>query len=301
VPPYNQSALDPHGADAAVIADIARLLFVGGAIVFVLVMALAAWAVWGRRRAWLAGRRAVVAGGIVLPGVVLFALLVYTLLAAARMQAAHGAPALRIEVVGEPWWWRVRYLDAQGRLDFVTANEIHIPVGRTVELRLRSDNVLHSFWVPALAGKLDMIPGKDNRLALRAERAGVYRGQCAEYCGAAHARMAFLVVADGAEAFEQWRAAQRAPARTTNALFEARCAACHTVRGTAAAGALGPDLTHVGSRLSLGAATLPNDARGAVAWIAGSQHVKPGNLMPSFDDLRADELDALASYLAGLR
>jgi len=298
-----QSALEPQGPDARVIAEIWWVLLAGAVLIFGLVMALAAWAVFGRaRRGWLAGRGAVLVGGIALPLLVLFSLLIYTLLAAARMSAAHGEPALRIVVVGEQWWWRVRYLDAGGAWDFATANEIRIPVGASVQLMLRSADVLHSLWVPALAGKLDLIPGKDNRLMLRADRAGVYRGQCAEYCGGPHAQMAFAVVAETPERFERWRDAQRAPAAApANELFLARCAACHTVRGTPATGLLGPDLTHVGSRLSIGAGTLPNDAGTFAAWIGSNQHLKPGNLMPQFERFSGAQLTALARYLESLR
>jgi cytochrome c oxidase subunit 2 len=295
-----QSALAPHGPGAAITAEIARVLFVGGGLVFLLVVILAAWAVFGRRREWLAGRAALVGGGIVFPTVVLFTLLVYTLLAAARIDAAHGEPAVRIEVVGEQWWWRVHYLHAGGERDFATANEIRIPVGRTVELALRSADVLHSFWVPALAGKLDLIPGRTNRLRLRADRPGVFRGQCAEYCGGPHAQMALHVVAEAPEAFERWRERQRAPAAAANERFLARCAACHTVRGTAAAGTLGPDLTHAGSRLAIGAGILPNNAGAIAGWIAANQRIKPGNLMPEFRDLDGADLAALAGYVASL-
>ncbi|MEO5771765.1 MAG: c-type cytochrome, partial [Burkholderiaceae bacterium] len=285
MPPFLQSVLQPHGVEASAVLPLAWVLFVGGGAVFAVVMLLAAWAVWGGRRGWLAERRTVVFGGIAFPAVVLLALLVYSLLASSRMHSAlHGAPpALRIEVVGEQWWWRIHYLGGDGKLDFAAANEIHIPVGETVELALRSADVLHSLWVPALAGKLDMVPGKINRLRLRADRAGVFRGQCAEYCGGPHAQMAFFVVAVERPRFDAWAAAQRAPAAASNPQFEARCAACHAVRGTPAAGVLGPDLTHVGSRLSLGAGILPNNVGTAAAWIATSQHLKPGNLMPAFD------------------
>jgi cytochrome c oxidase subunit 2 len=301
MPESVQSVLDPHGPHAAVTAEIAWVLAVGAALVFTLVMALAAWAALGRRRGWLAGRGAMVGGGVVFPAVVLFALLVYTLLAAARIDAAQRTPAVAIEVVGEQWWWRVHYLDGAGEIDFATANEIRVPVGRTVELRLRSADVLHSFWVPALAGKLDLVPGRTNVLRLSAGRPGVFRGQCAEYCGGPHALMAFHVVAEEEEAFERWRARQRLPAAASNELFDARCAACHTVRGTAARGTLGPDLTHVGSRPTIAAGILPNN-RGAIAgWIAEGQRIKPGNLMPEFREFRGDELTRLAAYVEGLQ
>jgi cytochrome c oxidase subunit 2 len=292
-----QSALHPAGPDAAVIAEITGVLFAGGAAIFVLVMALVAWAVL-KPPAWLARRGAIVAGGIAFPAVVLLALLVYTLVRANALSA--GEPALRVEVTGHQWWWHVSYLAPDGAVDFVTANELRIPLGQPVEIRLRSADVLHSFWVPSLAGKLDLIPGKDNRLIISASRAGTFRGQCAEYCGGPHAQMAFYVVAQDEQSFDRWRQGQRLPAASANDLFNARCAACHTVRGTAASGTLGPDLTHVGGRVSIGAGILPNN-RGALAgWIASSQHLKPGNLMPSFRELSGEELAALAAYLESL-
>ena len=312
LPPPLQSTLDPHGPDAREIAEITWVLIGGAGVILALVVVLSAWAVFGRgqrRGAWLGSHAAVVGGGIVLPVVVLSALLVYTFIAAARMPAAHAEPALRIEVIGELWWWRVRYMDGDasgghtnGGIDFETANELRLPVGRSVELHLRSDNVLHSFWVPALAGKLDLIPGRVNRLTVRADQAGHFRGQCAEYCGTQHAQMALWVVATPPADFDRWRAAQRAPAAAAPpAAFMQHCASCHAVRGSAAAGVLGPDLTHVGSRLTLAAGALPNHVGAHAAWIADPQQVKPGSLMPAFArELDGRQLTALAGYLRAL-
>jgi cytochrome c oxidase subunit 2 len=297
-----QSALNPQGPDAAVIAEISWVLFAGGAVIFFAVMALAAWAVFGKRAstARLSPRVLIVGGGIVFPVVTLFALLVYSLVRAASLHPVDPA-ALRIEVVGEQWWWRVHYLDAEGRRDFATANEIRVPAGRPVELLLKSADVIHSFWVPVLAGKLDMIPGRTNRLRLRAERPGEFRGQCAEYCGGPHAFMALYFIAETPERFEQWAEAQRRAATASNPLFTTHCASCHTVRGTKAAGLLGPDLTHVGSRRSIGAGLLPNNAGALAGWIASSQHLKPGNLMPAFQSFSGEELRSLADYLENLK
>ena len=296
-----QSALDPHGADAALIVEIAWVLFVGAAVIFTAVMALAAYAIFAKREsaARLSERLLIVGGGIVFTTGVLIALLVYSVVRANAL-LPHAPEALRIEVTGEQWWWRVRYLDASGATDFVTANEIRIPIERSVGLELKSADVIHSFWVPSLAGKLDMIPGRTNRRTLRADRAGDYRGQCAEYCGGPHGLMALLVVAETPEAYERWAAQQRAPAAATHPLFTAHCSACHTVRGTSAAGVLGPDLTHVGSRRTIGAALLPNNRGTLAAWIASSQHLKPGNHMPSFGQFAGDDLRSLAAYLEGL-
>ncbi len=289
-----QSVLNPQGPDAAIIAEISWVLFAGGALIFIAVMALAAYAVFGSRKGFLQSERMVVAGGIVFPFVTLFALLVYSLARAAAMHP-EDPQALRIEVVGEQWWWRVRYAG------FETANEIRVPVGRPVVLELKSADVIHSFWVPVLAGKLDMIPGRTNVLRVRAERAGEFRGQCAEYCGGPHAFMALYVVAVDEKSFQKWAESQQQASDRAHPLFVSRCGACHTVRGTAAAGTRGPDLTHIGSRLSIGAGLLPNNTGALAAWIASSQHLKPGNLMPSFEDFSGQELRELAAYLEGLK
>ncbi|MGZ8245333.1 cytochrome c oxidase subunit II [Methylomagnum sp.] len=211
-----QSSLDPQTPTATAIADIAWLMFGGAAVIFALVMALAAWSVVrpGRASGWLANQRAIVVGGIAFPVVLLTALLVHTLRVAGEIVSPAAAPALRIEVMGEQFWWRVNYLNEAGHIDVPTANEIHLPVGREAELRLRTADVIHSFWVPNLAGKIDMIPGRVTTLRLYPERQGVWRGQCAEYCGAQHANMALLVVAEPPEAFEAWLAHQRRSAAT---------------------------------------------------------------------------------------
>jgi cytochrome c oxidase subunit 2 len=307
-----QSALAPAGPDADRIARLSWLLFGGGAVILVGVMALTALAMFGgagwRRR--LGSDTIVIAGGIVFPVAVLTGLLVYglVLLQAGTPAAATGDP-LRIAVVGERYWWRVIYRDADGNR-FESANELRIPTGRTIEVELTSADVIHSFWVPRLAGKLDMIPGRRNVLRFTAEAPGVSRGQCAEYCGGAHALMAFLVVALAEDEFEAWRAREAAPAAPPASAREQQgllvfqsygCGACHTIRGTAAAGTIGPDLTHVGSRRSLAAATLPNDEAALARFITDSQHIKPENLMPPFRILGDGELAALSRYLASLK
>jgi cytochrome c oxidase subunit II len=302
-----QSVLNPQAPDAAIIAEMAWVLIAGGAVVFAIVMALAAYAVFARRQhaRRLSERALIVGGGIVFPTVTLAALLLYSLLRASSLAVA-GDGALRIEVIGEQWWWRVHYLDARGHVDFATANEIRIPAGRPVDLQLRSADVLHSFWVPALAGKLDMIPGRTNRMRIAAPAPGRFRGQCAEYCGGPHALMAFFVVAAPEEEFAAWAARQREPAAAARSapgasLFEADCGACHAVRGTPAAGTRGPDLTHVAGRLTLGAGRVPLNADTLAEWIVANQRLKPGNLMPQFEHYSREELQALAAYLEALR
>jgi cytochrome c oxidase subunit 2 len=290
-----QSMLTPHGPAASAIAELSTVLFAGGGVILALVLAATAYAVWARP-AWLSRDRFVVAAGIAFPVVVLSALLAYIYALGGRLEAA-GDAALRIEVTAEQWWWRVRYGDGG---QFETANEIRIPAGRPVELALRSADVIHSFWVPALAGKVDMIPGRTNRLRLAAAREGVFRGQCAEFCGGPHALMALHVVSVSEAEFAVWRDQQRRAAATAHALFGARCAACHAVRGTDAAGTRGPDLTHFASRLYIAAGTLPNTPGNVTAWLADSQHAKPGNLMPAMG-LTPAELQSLSAYLATLK
>ncbi|SCZ30683.1 cytochrome c oxidase subunit 2 [Burkholderia vietnamiensis] len=239
--------------------------------------------------------------------VLLFGALVYMLRVLAVVAAPPRPPALTIGVTAHDWWWAVRYpADADGAA-FVTANEIHIPVGEPVLVELTSADVIHAFWVPQLAGKTQTIPGQTNRQWLQADRPGVYRGQCSQYCGAQHAHMAFEVVAEPPAAFRAWLAAQRQPAPADAAapelrgrrLFTERCAGCHAVRGTGATGDAGPDLTHVGSRRLLAAGTLENTPANLRDWIAHAQQRKPQTLMPSFA-LAPRDADDLAAYLATL-
>jgi cytochrome c oxidase subunit 2 len=305
-----QSALDPHSVGAHAVAALTWTLTIGATSILLLVMGLTAYALLAphRRRRWLAGAPAIVIGGIAFPVVTLSALLVYELLVADDLLAA-GADPVRIEVTGEQWWWRVRYLDRAGIAQFETANEIHVPVDQPVELILVSRDVIHSFWVPKLGGKVDMIPGRANRMRLTADRPGTFRGQCAEYCGGPHAMMAFYVVAKPAADFEAWVRRQREPARAPSdpwqqsgqALFmSSGCLACHTIRGTGAMSSNGPDLTHVGSRLSIAAGNFPTHQGTLAGWIADSQGLKPGNHMPSFPVFLGAELRALAGYLESL-
>lgn len=307
-----QSALAPQGLQAERAAQLLWVMTAGGAAVLFCVALATALAMFGpeRWRRWLGRDSLVVAGGIVFPVVTLTALLGYGLmLTNAGDSRRAGAEPVRIAVVGERWWWRVVYRDRDGRR-LESANELRIPVDRPIEIELTSADVIHSFWAPKLAGKLDMIPGRKNVLTLTAKETGVSRGQCAEYCGGAHALMAFHVVAMTPPQFEDWLIREAGPAtppsepRTQQgmALFAASgCGGCHTVRGTPAAGTIGPDLTHVGGRLSLAAATLPNDEAAFARWIKDNQHIKPGNLMPPYGIFSETELAAISSYLAGLR
>lgn len=307
-----QSSLAPQGVEAERVASLFWAMTIGGALILLAVVLATALAMFGpnRLRRPLGGEKIIVAAGILLPTALLAALLIYgfTLLATGGSRFADADP-LKIAVVGERWWWRVKYVDDHGRT-IESANELHIPVARRIEIELTSADVIHSFWAPRLAGKLDMIPGRKNILTLTANETGVSRGQCAEYCGGAHALMSFYVVVMAEPEFAQWLSGEASPASTPTTaqthdglrLFAASgCGACHSIRGTSAAGVLGPDLTHVGGRMSLAAATLPNDEAAFARWIRDNQHIKPGNLMPPYRIFSEVELAALSSYLASLR
>jgi cytochrome c oxidase subunit 2 len=302
-----QSALAPRGEEASEIGRLFWTMTVFLAVVLLGVLAATVLAIAGgpRARARLAAHRFIVGAGVVFPTVSLLLLLAYGLAAMGSRTWPVDPAALRITVVGEQWWWRVIYHLPDGT-DIESANELVIPVGERVGLSLKTADVIHSFWVPNLAGKVDMIPGRTNRLGLQATEAGVSRGQCAEYCGGAHALMSFHVDARERSDFEEWLRTESRPAVLTDGagarLFVASgCGACHRVRGLASAdGRIGPDLTHVASRRSLAAATLTNDATAFAAWIRDNQHIKPGNRMPPYRVLTDDELHMLARFLDAL-
>jgi cytochrome c oxidase subunit II len=306
-----QSALSPSGDEAERVSTLFWVMTIGGTVIMVGVVALAAVAVFAsdRVRGWLAREPLVIGGGLVFPAVTLTALLAYGLtLLASRESVADTADEAFATITGEQWWWRIVYMLADGsRVE--TANELRVPVGTPVALALETADVLHSFWVPNLAGKLDMVPGRTNVLTINATKPGVSRGQCAEYCGGAHAFMAFHVVAMPPAEFDAWLAAEAGPAvqpgspelqRGAELFIETGCGACHTIRGTAAAGAIGPDLTHVGGRRWIAAATLPSTAEAIANWIRNNQHIKPENKMPPFDILSDADLALLARYLESL-
>ena len=305
-----QSMLAPAGLEARQVFHLSLVLFIGAGVILAWVLGTLALALAGPpsvRRA-IASREAVLWAGVAVPLVVLTALLV-TGLVMMRERAGAAAHSPRIEVVGEQWWWRVTYVRPDGRR-VAGANEIRIPTGQTVTFVLDAADVIHAFWIPALGGKRDMIPGRTNILRLRAERDGIYRGQCAEYCGGAHAFMALEVIALPPAQFEHWldAAAAPAPAPTTAlarrgaAQFHAAgCGACHAVAGTPAAGTIGPDLTRVGERRTLGAALGANTPENLARFIADMPAYKPGTVMPAFGMLTREELDALAAYLTVLK
>lgn len=309
-PWLSQSALSPAGRGAEEIAELFWWMTGAAAVIWLVVAALAVWAVLGGpAKARPAAQRAMIIwGGAVVPTVVLGGLLAYGLSLLPGLLAAAPPGTLKVSVVGEQWWWRVRYHPAQG-VPFETANEIRLPVGEPVELELRSADVIHSFWIPSLGGKMDMFPGRPTRLVLEPTKTGRFRGVCAEYCGASHALMAFDVLVLEKPEFELWLEKQRRlPPEASGIAAEGRdlflangCASCHAIRGTAADGVIGPDLTYVGGRLSLAAGTLPAGAESLRRWIARTHEVKPGALMPHFAMLPREELDALAAYLESLK
>ncbi len=226
--------------------------------------------------------------------------------ALARMSLAD---AVNIEVTGHQWWWEVRYRGAQASDTFTTANELHVPVGRPVVIQLDADDVIHSLWVPSLAGKKDLIPGRTALIQFRADQPGRYRGQCAEFCGYQHAFMAFEVIADPPAAFDAWQAAQRQPAkepgdattrRGRDVFLGSACVMCHAIEGTTAGARKAPDLTHVGSRTTIAAGTLPNRPAELARWIANPQDFKPGANMPA-TPLSSSDMDALVAYLGSLK
>jgi len=308
-------ALDPEGPAAESAADLWWLMLALGVALFVVfAVVLAVGLVRARPgdapeagpqppdrfEPWLVG------GGVAMP------LVIIAIVFGATVQAMRGTPitappdALVVEVVGRQWWWEVRY-PAEG---VTTANELHIPVGRPIALQLTSGDVIHSFWVPSLGGKLDLLPDRTNTLVLQADEPGRHLNRCAEFCGLQHTLMGMDVIAEPPDAFAAWVASQQPPAATPAAADAQRgrdvflaaggCASCHAVRGTAAAGTAGPDLTHVASRLSLGAAAVANTPEQRARWISDPHTIKRGVAMPA-SQLSREELDAVLAYVGGLR
>lgn len=314
--PPAQSALHVAGPVADTLLDVTTVLTVGAVLIFGGVMLLLAMSLRGgprpvRTRWWLLG------GGIAFPVAVLSALFVYGERHRPAWRPVPPADALVVAVTGRMWWWEVLYDDPRTGRRFATANEIRLPAGRPVYFALASEDVIHSFWVPALGGKMDMVPGRLQHLLLHADAPGRWRGQCAEYCGEQHARMALDVVALAPAEFEAWADAQARPAaphaeRSVQAGREAflahRCDVCHAVRGVTAPGPdgrdvrRGPDLTHVGGRLSLGAATVPNTPEALREWVAHTQQLKPGARMPAGEHrLPPAAIEDIAAWLSGLK
>jgi cytochrome c oxidase subunit 2 len=255
------------------------------------------------------GVRWIVIGGVILPAAILTAAFVFSTVIQVGVANPPRQPAVTIQVIGHRWWWEVKYLDAGLNGAVITANEVHVPIGQPVRFNLASDDVIHSFWVPELAGKTDVIPGQTNTMWMEADRPGTYRGQCAEYCGLQHAHMAVIVVAEPPDQFQRWIANQRADASNPSdsvalrglAVFRrSTCTACHAIRGSDAFGRIGPDLTHLASRRTIAAGTLENNRGNLAGWISNAQALKPGTGMPRMT-LAARDLAPLVAYLESLK
>jgi cytochrome c oxidase subunit 2 len=311
---WAQNALSPAGPQAARIAQLAWVFFAVAAVVYIAVAAVTLIAVVRsirRRDAAIpddASKTRVVTGAVAMSAVIVLGLLVYSVASGRQISSDAAEGALTIQVTGYQWWWEIHYADDRPDYTVVTANELHIPAGRKVMIHATSGDVIHSLWVPNLHGKKDMIPGRTNTMWIQADRPGVWRGQCAEFCGLQHAHMGLVVVAEWPEQFDEWLARQRKPAaapqtaeqrRGLEVLEAAACVLCHSIRGTAAMGQVAPDLTHFGSRRTIASATLPNNRGNLGGWITDSHSVKPGVRMPPIP-IRSEDLTPLLAYLESL-
>jgi cytochrome c oxidase subunit II len=319
-----QDALNPAGPNASSISQLWWLMLIVCSVVFVLVMIALLLSLRRRTTGAVADltpvieppeeeerrRRNVVITAVAITVIILFVFLI-TSYSTGRAISANRPDkmGLSIDLTGHQWWWEVRYADVNASNIFTTANEIHIPVGVPVMFTLHGGDVIHSFWVPNLAGKKDLIPGKVNTIWIQADTPGVYRGQCAEYCGLQHAKMALWIVAEPQEQFNAWRQNQTqtsvppssdAQKRGQQVFFMKTCVMCHAINGTAAGSNIGPNLTHIASRNTIAAATLQNTREHLAQWIRDSQSVKPGNKMPQHN-LSDTDLQALVDYLQSLK
>jgi cytochrome c oxidase subunit II len=300
-------ALNPQGPAAAEMAFLWWVLFWTATVVSIIVFALLFFAVRKARRGeeveWQESRSTafVVVGGGIIPAIILIAMLFITLGSMRVFDTPPNPASLTINVTGHMFWWEATY-EGEG---FTTANEIHIPVGEPVRINLESADVIHSFWVPQLHGKIEMVPGWTNTMYLEADEPGSYFGKCAEFCGIQHANMEFLVIAQERPDYDAWAEHQRQPAREPfdeltrlgqQVFLGSACVYCHTVRGTTASGRLGPDLTHLASRMTLGARMLENNRGNLAGWTVNAQAIKPGNRMPPMY-MEPEALQALLAYM----
>ena len=313
----NESALDPAGPQADRINGLWWYMFWVSAAVWILVVAALLYAAWRGRQRDAADqsdetnhrlqRPVSFAAGITT--VILAGTLVYNIFTGDALASLPRDKALRIKNTGHQWWWEAEYMDPVSGRQVTTANEIHIPVGEPIQIIGSSADVIHSVWLPNLAGKKDLIPGHATAMWLQADRPGIYRGQCAEFCGHQHAKMALLVMAEPRPQFNAWYETQLLPAsppsdsasRMGERVFMSRgCPLCHTVGGTLALGRIGPPLTHAASNYTIAAGTLKNTRGNLAGWIVDPQGIKPGAKMPP-NDLSGSELQALLSYLGSLK
>lgn len=307
-------ALDPAGPGASRIAGLWWVLFWVGLIPVVIVTVLLVMIATGKvapgkdRGGLLTERRMILYGGLVLSTLLLVPVVAMTIVVERDIRQAEGQGEFTIEVIGHQYWWEVIYPGPDGENTVHSANEIHIPVGVPVNVRVTSNDVIHSIWVPEVQGKIDLIPGHTNEIIFHADREGVYRGQCAEFCGLGHAMMRLVVVASPADEFEEWLESESGPAdidvpTDTLRIFANSCAPCHTIKGVfdneAFEGDYGPDLTHFASRRMIGANLLPNTIEAQARWIVDPQGVKPGNRMPNVG-LNSNDLNAILELLGQL-
>ena len=307
-----QSILTPAGTDAAAIAGLWWLLLGVSVVVFAAVMAFLFYGIFVRREVTEASERAktrVVTGAAIATAVVLIGILVATVAVSRATTMAGADDALTIDVIGYQWWWEVRYRGRSADRLVVSANEVHVPVGERIRFVVRSQDVIHSLWLPNLGAKIDMFPDRENEIWVEPTKAGVFRGQCAEFCGMQHGKMALVVVAHEREDFDAWLDRERRNAATPgddlarrghDAFVNGTCATCHQIRGTPARGGLGPDLTHIGSRRTIAAGAAPNTRARLTAWIVDPQQLKPGSLMPA-THMEPEALHAIVHYLEQLR
>lgn len=305
-----QTPLAPTGDQAEALHGLFLLMLAVCGGMYLLVIGGLGWSLLRRKRSQghesagdaVLERAVKVVAGLIVAG--LTVLIVSSFFADRALFATREQDALDVRVTGHQWWWRIEYRDPASGRWIETANELHLPLGRTTRLHLVSADVIHSLWIPNIAGKLDMVPGRRNLLDVTPRREGWFRGQCAEFCGLQHAHMAFDVKVESPAAFASWLAAQARPAAGAGgegaALFATRCGACHAVRGTPASGRAGPDLTHVAGRRSIAAGTMAMSRGALQGWIAQPQAIKPGTSMPTVT-LSGAQADAIADYLAGLR
>jgi cytochrome c oxidase subunit II len=312
------SVLTPAGPQSSSIYDLWSLMLWVAVAVFATVLTFTCIAlIRGTRRARAKAPQPAsqqtltrsVAVAVALTVVILFGLLVASVWTGNTVAALHASSAVTINVVGHQWWWEIEYEDAVPERRMLTANQIHIPVNRPVVLKVTSRDVIHSFWAPNLQGKRDLIPGYTTAIWMQAASPGIFRGQCAEFCGLQHAHMAFDIVAEADDSFVRWLDRMRQPApdprdpvarRGREVFMTGRCAGCHTIRGTEAHGQIAPDLTHLAARSTLGAGTLPNTPEHLDAWVRDPQASKPGNQMPP-NPMTPDDRQALVAYLGTLR
>jgi cytochrome c oxidase subunit 2 len=313
----SHSVLNPNSPQTRLVDRLWDAMYLTSIVVFLLVVAALLWGAFRRRASDPPGPEHRAEGGLTMAVIlatgvtvlILFGFLVYDIAVGRQLTRNPGNAALQIRVTGHQWWWEVQYRDSIAQNWVTTANEIHIPVGRPVAVELRSTDVIHSFWPPNLSQKRDLIPGNVNSLQLRADTPGVYRGQCLEYCGLQHAKMAFLVIAERPDSFASWLARQRDTAMTPTdeltrrgqeVFLSSTCVMCHAISGTPAGSRIGPDLTHLASRRTIAAGTLPNTRGNLAGWILDPQRIKPGTRMPP-NQLEPADLHALLAYLESLK